>query len=121
MRERERERDAEGRGHVAPPCFVCTLKNARDLQSAAHTRDLLADGVGGALSFLKQELVPSRAQLPSAEGRLRDACLEVGWGWGGNIYKYIYMYLVPSRCLRKQKVWWMTRPLEPGGGEEGKV
>lgn len=51
--------------------FVCTLKNAREPQSAAHARDLPA--CWGALSFVKLELVPSPAQLLSAEGRLRDA------------------------------------------------
>lgn len=43
----------------------------RPAECCTHTRDLLA--VGGALSFFKQELVPSRARLLSAEGRLRDA------------------------------------------------
>lgn len=86
---------AESETHVMSFCFVCTLKNAsRPAECCTHQGP---SGCRGALSLIKQELVPSCAQLPSAEGRLRDACLEVGGGVGwGNIYKYIYMYLVPS-------------------------
>lgn len=62
-------------------------RRGRASQSAAHTRDLLAVGGGageGPLSFIETGASPLTC---SAEGRLRDACLEVGLGgWGG---KYI--------------------------------
>lgn len=105
MNECQRE-NMEARVHGAKAChdlqgccFVCTLKNAREL-SAAQARDLPC--LLGPLPFhLEQD--PSPAQPLSAGGRLRDAGLRVKWA--------------PLCPQKNREMKWINLPLGLEGGD----